>query len=199
VKPNRPILVLTAFTALVLGGCSSLDETRDVGHYVVSAPKTPLYRYGPAQSFGADYNVMQGQHVVMIRRDSGYSRIMTDDGQTGYVATEDLSPAPPPPKPTPSTPSRMFARGGSGGGSRISSANRQIQESGPLFNDTDLPPLPVQNYEETSGSGKHKAEPPKPEPKVEEKKSEEKKPGEKPQFRYPKPRPGFRVNVETKQ
>jgi hypothetical protein len=189
VKPNCPNLVLTAVAALALGGCASLDETRDVGHYIVSAPQTPMYRYGPAQSFGPDSNLQQNQHVVMIRRDSGYSRVMTDDGQTGYVSTEDLSPAPAPPKPAAGRGGgdRFVARGGGRPG--LSSANRHVQESGPLF-DPDLPPLPTQNFEDT-GTPHHKSE-----PKPDDKKSEEKKPaGEKPDFRYPKPRPGFRVNV----
>ncbi len=193
-KPKRPILVLTILAAVALfGGCAGVDGTDGVGHYVVSAPQTPLYRYGPAQSFGPDMNLQQNQHVVVMRRDSGYSRIMTDDGQTGYVASEDLSPAPPPPKPTPtSNPGRIFSRGSGHPG--LSSANRNIQESGPLF-DTDLPPLPQHNFED-SGNTPHKPEP-KSEPKAEktEKTESKKTDGDKPQFRYPKPRPGFRVNV----
>jgi hypothetical protein len=102
---------------------------------------------------------------------------MTDDGQSGYVATEDLSPAPPPPKPAPVTRGglpRLATRGGGRPG--VSSANARVIESGPLFGPGALPPLPEPGPTE-----------PPPPPK--------KKEGSKPEFRYPKPKPGFRVNV----
>ena len=141
-------LVLALFLVLLLGGCSSSGSgTTPVGHYLVRVPKTPMYRYGPAQSFGPDFSLAQGQHVIMLSREFGYSRVMTDDGQSGYVATEDLAVAPPPPAPPPpKKPSRgIFARrSGSRGssGSDVSSANRQIMQSGPLFGTDELPPLP---------------------------------------------------------
>lgn len=179
---HRPSIVLTALAAIGLAGCASTDGSRDVGHYIVNVPQTPIFRYGPAQSFGPDFSLTQGQHVVMLRREFGYSRVMTDDGQSGYVATEDLAPAPPPPKVASNT-----ARGNRGsklpptGTYRpgVSSANNRVLESGPLFQG-ELPPLPERDPE------------PSPAPP---KKPEEKKEQPKPEFRYGKPKPGFRVNV----
>jgi hypothetical protein len=179
VKSIRSIPVLAAFGTLVLAGCA-MNASRDVGHYVVSTPQTPIFRYGPAQSFGPDFNLQQGQHVVMLRREFGYSRIMTDDGQSGYVATEDLAPAPPPAKAPNKheTLPRLASRGTSRPG--VSSANNRVLEAGPLFEAGGLPPLPDRE-----------SETPDPPRKGEPKKSD----GHKPEFRYPKPKPGFRVNV----
>jgi hypothetical protein len=154
-----------------------MNGTSDVGHYVVKVQQTPMFRYGPAQSFGADFNLTKGQHVVMLRREFGYSRVMTDEGQTGYVATEDLASAPPPPKPasTPkinSRPSLFGPRIRPTGTSRpgVSSANnRAILQGAPLFEGGELPPLP-----------ENTATPPP-------------RPSEPPKFRYPKPKPGFRI------
>ena len=143
VKPYFFIPVLLAGLATFwLSGCAATDGSRDVGHYIVSPPQTPIFRYGPAQSFGPDFNLTQGQHVVMLRREFGYSRIMTDDGQSGYVATEDLAPAPPPAKVSNKREShpRLASRGTSRLG--VSSANNRILESGPLFEGGELPPLP---------------------------------------------------------
>lgn len=153
---------------------------------------TPIFRYGPAQSFGPDFSLQQGQHVVMLSKEFGYSRIMTDDGQSGYVATEDLVVAPPPaPKPTPNpTYSRgLFSRSAPlppRGTSRpgVSSANNRVLESGPLFGEGELPalpPLPEKDPLQSAGPSKpgFRVNVPAPAPAAQE----------------PKPKPGFRVKV----
>ena len=68
--------------------------------YMITAMCTPFYHYGPAQGTGADFVLMKGQNVTLLKRSFGYSQIMTADGQSGYVATEDIGPAPTP-TPTP--------------------------------------------------------------------------------------------------
>ena len=154
-----------------------------MGHYTVRVA-TPIFRYGPAQSFGPDFSLQAGQHVIMLSKEFGYSRIMTDDGQSGYVATEDLvvSTPPPPPKPA-ATPSRgLFGRvaplpprGTARPG--VSSANNRVLEGGPLFGEGELPPLPEKDPLQS--------------------------PQSRPGFRVnvpapaqePKPKPGFRVKV----
>jgi len=142
----RALAVAAALLAVLVGGCSSTGgaTASAVGHYTVRV-KTPLYRYGPAQSFGPDFSLAQGQHVIMLKKEFGYSRVMTDDGQSGYVASEDLAVAPPPPPP-PKTSSGIFSRaprsGRGGGRPGVSSANAQVIQSGPLFGEGELPPLP---------------------------------------------------------
>jgi hypothetical protein len=177
--------ILASVGALWWSGCSTPQGSTEVKHYQVNVPATGLYRYGPAQSFGADYNLKQGQRVLMMKREFGFSRIMTEDGQSGYVATEDLAPAPPPPSP-PKIASRDKGRRGStrGGSSRSSasasapsSANRKILQGAPLFDPGDLPPLPEADPLQPPANGDKPANP------------------EKPPANKSKAKPGFRVNV----
>ena len=77
---------------LTITGCNTMDSAANAGHYEVRVD-TPMYRYGPAQSFGPDSTLKQGQHLILMRKDYGYSRIMTDENQTGYVATKDILPS----------------------------------------------------------------------------------------------------------
>ena len=183
---RRFVRGLLALGACALSACATKKGVSDIGHYVVSTPQTPMFWYGPAQSFGPDFNLQQGQHVVMLKREFGYSRVQTDAGQSGYVATEDLQPAPPP-KPKPAVDPRIAQLNNSRilypqvppmrptGTSRpgVSSANNRILQGGDLFNDDELPPLPTRDE------------------------IEREKKDAKPEFRYPKPKPGFRVNVPT--
>ena len=175
----RALLACLTLCTLLLTGCAMLTGgSSDVGFYLVNVEKTPMYRYGPAQNFGADFNLTKGQRVVMLRREYGYSRVMTDEGQSGYVATEDLVPAPPQPKSA-ATGVRgggrlpdfasLPSRGRNSGGS--SSANSQAVLQGvPLFGADDLPPLPESTDKPHTDAAK-------------------------PEFRFPKPKPGFRVSV----
>ena len=67
-----------------------------------------FYEFGPAQANGADFSLYHGQRVTMLTYEYGFSHVaLVDTGQTGYVATEDILPAPPLPKPSPTpTPAR---------------------------------------------------------------------------------------------
>jgi hypothetical protein len=69
-------------------------------HFLVSAPKTAFYKFGPAQSFGPDFVLNEGARVTMLEHSFGYSRVMTADGTAGFVSTDDLKPAPPGPYTT---------------------------------------------------------------------------------------------------
>ena len=141
--------------------------------YAVTAKETQLYRFGPAQTSGADALLKQGRRLIMLRREYGYSRVKTeDDLQTGFVSNEHIAPAPPPRKTAttvqrnpseklPPLPSRGTGVPG------VSSANRAVIQSGPLFGGFDLPPLP-----ENADA-----------------------PANKPSPRSPKTKPGFRINV----
>jgi hypothetical protein len=182
---------ILAITVMAFSGCATTSGPTDIGHYVVNVPQTAMYRMGPAQSFGPDFNLQQGQHVVMLKREYGYSRVQTDEGQSGFVATEDLAPvAAPKPGPHAATGgTRIAGTGGARTGvpyqklpplkptgtSRqgVSSANNKILQGGALFGPGDLPPLPTH--------GGDQDEPPTS--------------NAKPEFRFPKPKPGFRVNV----
>jgi hypothetical protein len=61
--------------------------------------KALFYKYGPAQTFGADESLPEGTRVTMVSRDFGFSRVTLANGVTGYVSTDELRPLPPEPKP----------------------------------------------------------------------------------------------------
>jgi len=97
----------SAIPALALAGlltaCATKSAKLPPGTVcVVSSTRAQFYKYGPAQTFGADESLVQGTRVTMVQRDFGFSRVMLANGVSGYVATDDLEPLPPEPKPKPS-------------------------------------------------------------------------------------------------
>lgn len=170
-------LILRLLLALLGGGlfigCQGIDPIKGDGYYAVTAKETQLYRFGPAQTSGADSVLKQGRRLIMLRQEYGYSRVKTeDDQQTGFVANEHIAPAPPPKKTPGGTAGNPFgnlpplpSRGTGIPG--VSSANRAVIQSGPLFGPSELPPLP----DAIDGQGS------------------------KPGFRATKPKPGFRIHV----
>ena len=62
--------------------------------YVVTTETAPFYKYGPAQPSGPDLRLKKDELVTMVARHYGYSRVTDPDGDTGYVPTDDIVPAP---------------------------------------------------------------------------------------------------------
>lgn len=124
---------------LFLGGCASPGPQPPTNLFLVSVPKAQFYKYGPAQAFGADFNLEQGQRITMVKREFGYSRIQLADGQTGYVSTDELEPAPPePPPPRATPPPRSKLSSG-----KLRQSYVQPVSEDPLFDITDIPlPMP---------------------------------------------------------
>lgn len=62
--------------------------------YRVREASTSFYHYGPQQAGGPDLSLKKGTDVIIIKRSFGYSQVKTTDnqGQTGYVGTQDISP-----------------------------------------------------------------------------------------------------------
>jgi hypothetical protein len=110
---------------------------------MVATKTAEFYKYGPAQAFGADMKLPQGQKLTMLERQYGYSRVMLDDGTNGYVATEDLKLAPPePPPPKPPKPSGI----GSWFSGKPKNSDVEGTPSEPLFDVNDVPlPMPESN------------------------------------------------------
>ena len=138
---------LACVGAALLGGCAASKPGKGDVYYAVSAKQAQVYRFGPSQPTGADALLKQGQRMIMLRQEFGYSRVMTEDGMAGYVANDLIVPATPPERPRASPGILAWAnlpplpsRGTSVPG--VSSANRAILESGPLFGVDPLPPLP---------------------------------------------------------
>lgn len=92
--PRSLLALLLSCLALCFPACSS-DAPYTTGmHYVVSAPQTPFYKFGPAQSMGADFMLPHNARVTMVNNSWGFAKVTTEEGTTGFVATEDLEPAP---------------------------------------------------------------------------------------------------------
>ena len=137
----------------ILSGCSSTGgvPAGAIGYFQAKVA-TPFFAYGPAQSFGADFTLPQGQRVLLVNKEPGYSRIKIETTQQfGYVATEDLAPAPPPPSPPKAQTARKswFGRSSGRNTPRPTSSRRAgtpasgpVIQSGGLFGNDDLPPLP---------------------------------------------------------
>ncbi len=77
----------------LLVGCAS-DLASNTNEFVIKARTTPFFIYGPAQSRGADFALPKDTQVTMLKREFGYSQVRMASGQTGYVANDDLAPAP---------------------------------------------------------------------------------------------------------
>lgn len=88
-------IFLTGLCGLLFAGCAPQKiDPNAIGPYTVTTD-TAFYRYGPAQTNGADFMLLKDARVTVLSRRWGYSQITMADGQTGYVATEDLNPAGP--------------------------------------------------------------------------------------------------------
>jgi len=115
-------LVLPALAALLAAGCTStlkpaLSGTTG-GWYSVASDQTPFYHYGPQQGSGPDKQLPKDSIMKVIRPSFGYVKVQLQDGENGYVASEDIHPAgaalvaeklaPPP------APAQTYARQGQG-------------------------------------------------------------------------------------
>ena len=103
--------------ALLAAGCASSDKPKAVSSgsdnwYAVAANQTPFYRYGPQQGSGPDTQLPHDSIMKVIRPSFGYVKVKVQDGESGYVAGEDIRPATatlvaeklaPPPEPVPAT------------------------------------------------------------------------------------------------
>jgi hypothetical protein len=110
--------VMPALVGLLAAGCSSSLKTSVLSGttgnwYSVAANQTPFYRYGPQQASGPDQQLAHDSIMKVICPSFGYVKVQLQDGENGYVASEDIAPAaatlvaekltpPPPPAPAPS-------------------------------------------------------------------------------------------------
>jgi hypothetical protein len=108
-------LIPLGAVALLAAGCvssiklSALSGTTKTW-YSVAANQTPFYHYGPQQGNGPDSQLPKDSIMKVIRPSFGYVKVQLQDGESGYVASEDIRPAPaalvaeklaPPPTPMP--------------------------------------------------------------------------------------------------
>jgi hypothetical protein len=118
-------------------GCAGPETASPgAGRFTVKK-KTPFYKYGPAQAVGADFSLDSGTQLTVIKREVGYSRVMLDNGQSGYVATEMLGPVEVKPAPTPAA-----------SGSKKKSSRPRRPENDFIPPPLDEPPLPLPEPEQ---------------------------------------------------
>ena len=90
--------ILGAVAASALAGCTlpQASNSRPGDRYVINAEWTQFFKYGPAQAFGPGLRALEGADGSRCSQHQfGYSHVLTDDGTAGYVATDDIAPAPP--------------------------------------------------------------------------------------------------------
>ncbi|MBN8710049.1 MAG: hypothetical protein J0I10_11740 [Verrucomicrobia bacterium] len=88
-------LVLLA-AAVILSGCAATQTftPETAPDYVMIRDYTPFYRLGPMQG-RPDASLPSGTRVKLLRQEMGYSLVQLSDSRTGYVANENMAPAPP--------------------------------------------------------------------------------------------------------
>lgn len=62
--------------------------------YVVSVKQAPFYEFGPAQATGPSFGVKEGDYLMLLKREPGFSRVRLEDGQEGYIANDFIKEAP---------------------------------------------------------------------------------------------------------
>jgi hypothetical protein len=87
------LLLCSLFT--ILSGCAteSFDAAK-APEFLVQSDYAPFYKLGPGQGRGPDASLHRGQRLKMLRREFGYSYVEIPDGRMGYIANEEISPAP---------------------------------------------------------------------------------------------------------
>lgn len=98
--PAAAFLCLTACSTPQKGDSAGADgddgwvEVAPESIRAISAPHTPIYRYGPSQATGPDALLKKDALVSVVRKEFGFSRVRTEDNLEGYVANDRLAKAP---------------------------------------------------------------------------------------------------------
>jgi hypothetical protein len=92
--------VSLAVLGALSSGCSSTKGVAKGANngkvFAVTADKTSFFRYGPQQGNGPDESLPKDTLMTLIRPSFGYCKVqLMPSAQTGYVASEDIRPAPP--------------------------------------------------------------------------------------------------------
>jgi hypothetical protein len=108
--------------------------------YIVKTQRTLFYSYGPAQASGPDFALSHGEQLTMLSYEYGYSHVaVAATGQTGYVPTDDLAPAPKA-SPTPSLLASQSHRRHGSEDSRPPTPEEETQIPLPEFPESEPPP-----------------------------------------------------------
>lgn len=138
--PVTPLIRMIAVGCLIpFAGCENTIPSG--ASLVVAVPKAAFYKYGPAQSFGPDFMLDENTKVTIVQHATGFSRVSTGNGLSGYMSNDDLKPAPPDaPSPRESALARRRLNAPVFAPSR-KQGDFQPTPGSPLF-EGDLSPLP---------------------------------------------------------
>jgi hypothetical protein len=95
-----PLVSLLVAAIVLCCGCTKSNRARPAAanggkFFAVTADSTPFYLYGPQQGSGADKTLPKDTLVTLIRSSFGYAKVKLTTGEQGYVARDDIRPAPP--------------------------------------------------------------------------------------------------------
>jgi hypothetical protein len=110
-----------ALAMLAVSGCETvpLEPSPDfLPDMAVATDYAQFFKLGPQQAGGADLSLRAGELAMLQRKEFGYSRVQLENGLVGYMANEDLTPAPPPEKVKPGKRKSGSRSSGSSSGSR---------------------------------------------------------------------------------
>ncbi|MEP7071777.1 MAG: hypothetical protein ABI839_05285 [Verrucomicrobiota bacterium] len=146
------------FALAAATGCTTFSNAEIVAAaksgrlYAVNTRSAPFYRYGPQQSNGPDERLPHDTLVALIQPSFGYCKVHLLTGDEGYVASENLHPAPPAlvAAATAPPPSAMIAQARTHRFHLNSSDPRLIAPPEPL--PLDLPePTPIPSTQNSPG------------------------------------------------
>lgn len=132
------VAVLFLCSVCVVGCATQTFDPANAPEFLVQSDYTPFYSLGPGQERGPDASLQRGELVKMLRREFGFSYVEIPDGRVGYIANEEILPAPKrEPEPT-ASPSRKHSAGGSARISRSSEAPVSLPEIDTLPEPVDV-------------------------------------------------------------
>lgn len=84
-----------ALVAAVFSGCAGQTfSPESAPEFVVLRDRAEFFRFGPLQGSPPDELISQATIVRVVRREFGYSLVQLEGERTGYMANDDLVPAP---------------------------------------------------------------------------------------------------------
>jgi hypothetical protein len=99
-KRIAAVILLASCAAVLFPGCvhwfahHSPPAATKTALYAIKPDTSSFYRFGPQQGNGPDRELTRDTVVTVIRRSFGYSKVRLEDGESGFVANDDLVPAP---------------------------------------------------------------------------------------------------------
>ena len=96
---GTPRALVVILLCNLISACSSQEnavaKSPNGKLFAVASEQTSFYRYGPQQGNGPDASLPKDTLMTLIRPSFGYCKVQVlPDKKEGYVASEDIQPAP---------------------------------------------------------------------------------------------------------